>query len=202
MHLYKRLKTFYNNQYKFVLDFTKDLEYEQINIFNNNINWNRVKSNLKYFYYDVESANKLYHYSFGLIEKHPQNIGKAFEIIMDSLEKGIYTENNLFLYKDTEKLNGFKSVLQYLKGILDYFIMIIDFDETGLVFSFGEKEDEISKIIDNIISIIDSSPDKPIDTLIDNLHSSLTWFSNTVQYSLNFIKFRINNYFEEYLENN
>jgi len=77
---------------------------------------------------------------------------------------------------------------------------LLDFDETGLIFATSDKEEDICKYVDTLITLIDGSSTQPIDDLMEDLYACLLYFNKTISYSLNVIKYRINDIFNNYLE--
>ncbi len=198
--LYKKFRSFYNQKYKLILQFTDDISFPRLNFFSGKVDFSKINPHQKYFYYDIKEGKKFYDISTKMLTVPKGEFNKNFEILCQWLKDGKYTEDNLYLYDDCEKQKQFKDSLEYIKNTLHDLIMLLDFDETGLIFSLAQKEEEIRTLIDKLINLISSASKEPIDRIIENLWSCLTWFSQTIDYSLNFIKFRINNNFSEYLE--
>lgn len=200
--LYKKFRKFYNEKYEFIIHFVDDINFGRINFFSGEVDFSKINPNRKYFYYDIDEGKKFYDISNKMLKVPKDEFNKNFKILCDWLKKGKYTEDNLYLYKDDEKQKQFAEDLEYVKNTLHDLIMLLDFDETGLIFSLSQKEEEIRKLIDELLDLIHKSSDKAIDRTLEDLWSCLSWFTQTIQYSLNFIKFRINNSFGEYLESN
>lgn len=201
IYLFKRVKTFFSTEYSLVLEFEKDIENNQIDIYNNSsIDFSTIKSCYKYFYFNLDDAKKYFKIRKKLLHDCNYNFSTLYAMLEKLWKTGEYTENYIYLYQDKSKLENFKYTLEHIRKILYDFVMILDFDETGLIFSTSEKEEEIAKIIDKLILLIDKSSTEPIDELIMSLHSSLSFFSKTITSSLDFIKYKINNQFNNYLE--
>ena len=155
----------------------------------------------KYFYYNLDDAKKYFEIRAKIFNDPNNNsINEVFDKLMALLQTGEYTENYIHLYQEKSKLEEFKSALKNVKVILHDLIMLLDFDETGIVFSTSDKEVEICKYIDQLIALINKSSTQDIDNILENLYSCLLFFNKTISYSLNFIKYRISNTFNDYLE--
>lgn len=201
LSLYKRVKTFFNTEYLFVLEFTEDIEVHQVDIYNNlEIDFSTLQADYKYFYRHLDDAKKYFEIRKKLIYNSNLTLAEAFEKLLNLQKTGEYTEKYIHLYQDTAKLKNFRDSLEKVKKISHDIIMLLDFDEAGIIFSTSEKQVEIAEIIDKLITFIDNSSSEPIDTLIESLHSLLIFFTQTISSSLDFIKYRINNSFNNYLE--
>ena len=199
--LYKRVKSFIDNEYLFVSQFTKDIEPHILSILNTSVDLENFKPDYKYFYYNLDDARRFFKVAKPMLKKSLENNGKSFiDKIMELLDSGKYTEEYIHIYEDISKKHEFKFALEKVKKILNDLVMILDSDETGLIFATYDKEKEIIKYIDKIIEYIDKSISKAIDEELINLHSCLIYFNKTISYSLNLVKYKINDIFSDYLD--
>ena len=202
LSLYKRVKSFFNTEYSFVLKFTEDINPVRVNFYNGTFDdFPDFEPYHKYFYYNLDDSKKYFEIRAKIFNDPNNNsINEVFDKLMALLHTGEYTENYIHLYQEKSKLEEFKSALKNVKVILHDLIMLLDFDETGIVFSTSDKEVEICKYIDQLIALINKSSTQDIDNILENLYSCLLFFNKTISYSLNFIKYRISNTFNDYLE--
>ena len=201
IYLYKKIKSFYNNEYSFVLEFTKDIKPEQINIlFHNFEDIDKVEPNSKYFYYNLDDARKFFNVGKKILNNPKYTMDQAINKLLYLIDNKGYTESYIHLYQEKSKLEEFKGVLIKVKKILHDLIMLLDSDETGLIFSTSNKEEDISECIDKLIVLIEDSSTQSIDRILEDLHACLIYFNKTISYSLNFIKYKINDTFNNYLE--
>lgn len=200
LSLYKRTKSFLSNQYSFVLEFAKDISPHRINILTHTtIDFSSFEPNCKYFYYNLEDAKKFFDVGKKIVNNPNYTMDEILHKLLYLLENEGYTEDYIHLYQDKSKLEEFKHALENVKKILHDLIFLLDFDETGLIFAISNKE-EICKYIDELITLIDNSSTQSIDSLLENLDACLVYFDKTINSSLNFIKYKINDAFNNYLE--
>ena len=171
--LYKKVKMFLDTEYSFVLEFTKDIKPGELTILNTSLDLDTFKSDCKYFYYNLDDARNFFKSGRPIFNNPNYEVNEAFDKVMTLLESSKYTESYMHIYDDISKQHEFKLALEKIKKILKSLIMILDFDETGLIFATYDKEEEINKYIDQIISIIDTSSKDAIDNEIENLYSCL-----------------------------
>lgn len=201
LSLYKRVKTFFNTEYSFVLTFLKDIESCEIDIYTKSeIDFSSLQSNYKYFYHNLDDAKKYFELRKKMIFESNYTLSEAFDKLLNLQKSGECTENFIYLYQDKTKLEDFRNALEKVKKISHDLTMLLDFDETGVIFSTAEKQAEISEIIDKLLSIINTSSLTAIDTLITSLYTALSFFTQTINSSLDFIKYRINTSFNSYLD--
>lgn len=201
LYLYKRVKNFYAVKYNFVLEFTEYINPQRLNvIFNTFEDISKIEPNHKYFYYDLDDAKKFFKIGKKVLKETNGTIDDKVEKLVNLTTNGEYTEDYIHLYQDESKLNDFKLALEKVKEILHELVFLLDFDETGLIFGTSDKEEDICKYIDELIFLINASSPKSIDNLLGNLYACLLSFNETISYSLNFIKYRINDTFNNYLE--
>lgn len=201
IYLYKRVKSFYDNEYSFVLQFTNDIEIHQINILYDKLeDIDNVEPNCKYFYYNLDDARKFFNVGKKILKNPQYSIDEAINKLLYLTENEGYTELYVHLYKDECKLEEFKNDLIEVKKILHDLIMLLDSDETGLIFSTSNKEEEICECIDKLLHLIQASSSEGIDNILQDLNACLMYFNKTVSYSLNFIKYKINDTFNIYFE--
>lgn len=203
LSLYKRLKTFFDTEYLFVLEFIEDIEDYELDIYTKSeVDFSSLKSNYKYFYYNLDNVKKYFELRKKMIFESNYTLSEAFDKLFKLQQEGKCTENFIYLYQDKTKLENFRNALEKVKEISHNLIMLLDFDEAGIIFSTAEKQIEMAEIIDKVVKIIDTSSYTAIDTLVKSLHSSLAFFTQTINSSLDFIKYRISNYFNNYLDEN
>ena len=148
----------------------------------------------------MEDARKFFIVGKKILNNPQYSLDEAINKLLYLTEKGGYTELYIHLYQDECKLEEFKQVLIKVKEILHDLIMLLDSDETGLIFSTSNKEEDISEYIDKLLLLIDDCSTEGIDNILENLYACLTYFNKTISYSLNFIKYKINDTFNDYLE--
>jgi len=201
LYLYKRVKNFYTVKYNFVLEFTKDIMPQRLNvIFNTLEDISKIEPNHKYFYYNLDDARSFFEVGKKVIKENNGTTDNILDKLINLTTNGEYTEDYIHLYQDEYKLIDFKIALEKVKKILHELVFLLDFDETGLIFGTSKKEEDICKYIDELILLINDSSTKSIDHLLEDLYACLIYFNETASYSLNFIKYRINDTFNTYLE--
>lgn len=201
INLYKKVKIFFDTRYTFVLEFEKDISGNQIDFYNSvSIDFSAIQSKYRYYYFNLEDAEKYFKTRRKIIEECNYDYSKVYSKLEVLFDSGEYTDEYIYLYQDKSKLKNFKDTLETIKKILHDLMMILDFDETGLIFSIYEKEQEAAKIIDKIIIKVEEESLETIDNLIIDLSSSLSFFTETINSSLNFIKYKINDELNNFLE--
>lgn len=201
LYLYKRVKSFFHTQYSFVIEFTEDIRPERLNVLLHTYDdIFKIEPNHKYYYYNLDDAKKMFDACQPILKNSNHSRDEKLHKIINLLDTGICTENYIYLYQDKSKLDKLKNDLEKIKQILHELIFILDFDETGLIFGTANKEEELCKYINKLLELINCSSSKDIDNEIEDLHSCLFSLNETISYSLTFIKYRINDTFNNYLE--
>ena len=203
LNLYKKLKSFFDVKYSFVLQFTEEINFPQLHILDPNINLTNLANfnpNYKYFYYNLDDARRFFDVGKKILNNKNYSIDEILNKFLKLLKEDGYTEGYIHLFEDSNKLQEFKIDLEKVKEILHELIFILDFDETGLIFSTSKKENEIKKYIDQLLHLIKIHSRDAIDKILMDLYCSLLYFNKTITYSLNFIKYKINDTFNNYLE--
>lgn len=134
--LYKKVNSYYQTQYKFVLDFTNDI-YPPI------VDFNHLNSNLdnfiferKYFYVDKTIVRELYKMHHKIFSDDSLSLNKKWNKLSILIDNGKFSEKYIFCYNDPLKTQEFVESLNNIKENLDNFSRLMDFDEAGLIFSF------------------------------------------------------------------
>lgn len=198
--LYKKANAFYKTQYQFVKKFTDNIYPRIVNFDILNNKCDNIDYEYKYFYIDksvVKDLKKKHNYIFSQDEL---SFGEKWDKLGELIEKGEFIEKYTFAYEDNLKRQEFADDLNKVEKLLNDSSYMFDFDESGLIFSFYDKQDEICNLIGQILQKLNSENKESLDNDIENLWADLDFFNRSVESALNFIKYKINDYLGKYLE--